>query len=92
MKQSKRRQIKIDHDSLVNQGLSGIDVIIGEAYYNDGISATELRAAIDEFKSEIWFRYLLQWPFDRNWKNNECGNQITPPPPKEYNNYLQTGF
>jgi len=90
--ETERVQIKIDHDSLVSQNLSGIDVIVGEAYYNDSISATELRAAINEFNSEIWFRYLLQWPFDRNWKNSPCGNQITQPPPKDYQNYLQKGF
>jgi hypothetical protein len=63
--------------ALTSQGLSDIDIIVGETWYNDLASAQSIRWSIDNvLPSGRWVRWLAQWPRSQSGSQHEtCTGQ-----------------
>lgn len=78
-----------------NSTLSYVPIIIGESYYDDYQSATEIRNVLIAKGRSI--KYLLQWPLKRNLESY-CGSGhaafeiCATPPPFTFGNYRGRGF
>lgn len=75
------------YSSLASQGYSGVDWIIGEAYYNDAAEATSLRQEITITGQTVL--YLTQWPLT---SGPSCSTDVNVAPPANFANYQAKGF
>jgi hypothetical protein len=78
--------------ALTNQGLSGIDILIGEAWYNDPTYAQGIRSSINGVTSGRWIRWLTQWPRSQSGSQDPtCQGQNVQSPLSD-SVYLLNGF
>ncbi|HEX5754669.1 MAG TPA: hypothetical protein VFZ09_51270 [Archangium sp.] len=79
------------HNQMNQLGLSQ-GWIIGEALYNDGTSASQLRSAINATGRTVF--YLAQWPvrLPATCASPSAGLGVNVAPPVDYNVYLGYGF
>lgn len=74
----------------IDSGLNAINwpqgIIIGESYYNDLSSATNIASAIPELSRAVYF--TLQWPLTRT---STCSD-VDVGPPSNFNSYILQGL
>ncbi|HEX4008057.1 MAG TPA: hypothetical protein VHX60_17925 [Acidobacteriaceae bacterium] len=75
------------YNALTAQGYTGVDWIIGEAYYNDAAEAATLRQQITATGQSVL--YLIQWPLT---SGQSCSPDVNIAPPVNFQNYQAKGF
>ncbi|MGC2637071.1 MAG: hypothetical protein WA294_07815 [Acidobacteriaceae bacterium] len=75
------------YSSLASQGYTGVDWIIGEAYYNDAAEAASLRQQITSTGQTVL--YLTQWPLT---SGQSCSPDVDVAPAANFANYQARGF
>lgn len=80
------QQFVAAHNQMNEMGYTEQGWIVGETFYNDPTSASNIRRAIDDTGRTV--HYLTQWPLTRD---RRC-DHVTVAPPSDYTAFLDQGF
>ncbi len=78
--------------ALSSQGLSNIDIIIGESWYNDSTYAQGIRGSINASNSGRWMRWLTEWPRSQTGSQDPSCTGQNVQSPLDDSVYLLNGF
>lgn len=79
-------------NSLTNQNLPNVDIVIAETWYNDSAYSSGIRTSVNSSNSGRWMRWLTEWPRSQSGSQTaNCTGQNVQSPLDD-SVYLQQGF